>query len=172
MTLRLRRRWRDQEPATAPKETSKEQEVTAARGSALPREPTAVGVLVVDDQADFRRAALDVVRATDGFEALGEAASGEEALVLAADLNPELVLLDVRMPDMDGIETARRLSTQHPAALIVLISIDDPSELSVEVGSCGAAAVIRKRDFGSDALRRLWGTHGDAGSRAPQGAQH
>ena len=132
----------------------------------------AVGVLVVDDQADFRRAALDVVRATDGFEALGEAASGEEAVVLATELNPELVLLDVRMPDMDGIETARRLSTLRPAALIVLISIDDPSELSVEVGSCGAAAVIRKRDFGSDALRRLWGAHGDAGSRAPHGARH
>ena len=108
----------------------------------------AVGVLVVDDQADFRRAALDVVGATAGFEALGEAASGEEALVLAADLSPELILLDVRMPVMDGIETARRLSAEHPGAVIVLISIDDPSELPDEAGSCGATALIRKRDFG------------------------
>ena len=98
--------------------------------------------------------------ATPGFEPLGEAASGEEALALAAELRPELILLDVRMPVMDGIETARRLSTQHPAGVIVLISIDDPSELPDEVGSCGAKALIRKRDFGSLALRRLWDAHG------------
>ena len=157
---------------TARKETSKEQEVTAPHGSALLQEPMAVGVLVVDDQADFRRAALDVVRATPGFEPLGDAASGEEALLLAAELSPELILLDVRMPDMDGIETARRLSTEHPAAVIVLISIDDPSELPDEVGSCGATALIRKQDFGSVALRRLWDAHGDPGSRASHGAPH
>ena len=122
----------------------------------------AVGVLVVDDHAYFRRVALDVVGATPGFEALGEAASGQEALALAADLSPELILLDVRMPVMDGIETARRLSTEHPGGVIVLISIDDPSELPAEVGSCGAKALIRKQDFGSLALRRLWDAHGDS----------
>ena len=126
----------------------------------------AVGVLVVDDQAHFRRAALEVVGATPGFEPLGEAASGEEALALSADLRPELILLDIRMPVMDGIETARRLSTEHPGGVIVLISIDDVSELPDEVGSCGAKALIRKQDFGSLALRRLWDAHGGSDSRA------
>ena len=133
--------------------------------------PIGVGVLVVDDQAHFRRVALEVVAATPGFEPLGEAASGEEALALAAELKPELILLDVRMPVMDGIETARRLSTEHPGAVIVLISIDYPSELPDEVGSCGAKALIRKRDFGSLALRRLWDAHGDPDSRASRGAR-
>ena len=130
-----------------------------------------VGVLVVDDNAGFRRAALEVVGATPGFEPLGEAASGEEALALAAELKPELILLDVRMPVMDGIETARRLSTEHPGAVIVLISIDYASELPDEVGSCGAKALIRKRDFGSLVLRRLWDAHGDPDSRASRGAR-
>ena len=120
-----------------------------------------VGVLVVDDNAGFRRAALEVVGVTRGFEPLGDAASGEEALLLAADLRPRLILLDVYMPVMDGIETARRLITEDPGVVIVLISIDDLSDLPDEVRSCGAKALIRKQDFGSLALRRLWDAHGD-----------
>ena len=119
-----------------------------------------VGVLVVDDESRFRRVALEVVEATPGFEPLGEAASGEEALVLVADLRPELILLDVRMPVMDGIETARRLTTEHPGGVVVLISIDDQSELPREVECCGAQALIRKQEFGSQALRGLWDAHG------------
>ncbi|MGH3022239.1 MAG: response regulator transcription factor [Gaiellaceae bacterium] len=127
-----------------------------------------VGVLVVDDQVPFRQVARDVIEATSGFEALGEAASGPEALVLVDELDPELVLLDVRMPGMDGFETARRLSAAHPEAVIVLISIDDPSELSPQgVESCGARTLIRKQDFGTHALRRLWAAHGTAG-RGPR----
>ena len=168
VNLRRGRRPRDQEPVTARKEPSKEGEITAS-GGAPRQEPIGVGVLVVDDQAYFRRVALEVVGATPGFEPLGEAASGEEALALAADLRPQLILLDVRMPVMDGIEAARRLSTDHPGAVIVLISIDDPFELPDEVGSCGAKAVIRKQDFGSHALRQLWDAHGAPDSRASRG---
>lgn len=146
-------------------EPSNEREITAS-GSAPLQEAIGVGVLVVDDNAGFRRAALEVVGATPGFEPLGEAASGEEALLLAADLRPELILLDIRMPVMDGIETARRLSTEHPGGVIVLISIDDPPESPDELGSCGARALIRKQDFGSLALRRLWDAHGDPDFRA------
>ena len=69
-----------------------------------------IGVLTVDDQPLFRSAAAAVVDATPGFEAVGEASSGEEALQLSSELRPDLVLLDVRMPGMDGIETAQRLA--------------------------------------------------------------
>lgn len=158
----------NQEVVTAGKKPSKEPEVTAS-GSAARKERMGVGVLVVDDQALFRRVALDVVAATPGFEPLGGAASGEEALVLASELEPELILLDVRMPVMDGIETARLLSTEHPEAVIFLISIDHSSELRDEVGFCGAKTLIRKQDFGSLALRRLWDAHGAPGSPAPRG---
>lgn len=125
-----------------------------------------VGVLVVDDQAPFRRAALDVVEATPGFEPLGEAASGEQALALADELCPELVLMDVRMPVMDGVETARRLSASHPEAVVVLVSIDDPDELPRAVECRWAATLVRKQDFGPAALRRLWAAHGEGGATA------
>ena len=170
VNLRRRRLPRDQEHVTAREEPSKEREITAS-GGAPRQEAIGVGVLVVDDQAYFRRVALEVVGATPGFQPLGEAASGEEALALAADLRPDLILLDVRMPVMNGIETARRLTTEQPGGLIVLISVCDPSELPDEVGSCGAKALIRKQDFGSLALRRIWDAHGGPDSRASHGAR-
>jgi len=131
------------------------------------QELTQVGVLVVDDRAPFRRVALEVVEATPGFEPLGEAASGEEALGLVAELCPELVILDVLMPVTDGIETARRLSTDHPEAVVVLVSIYDRTELPEGIVGCGAKAFIRKQDFGSRALRQLWNAHGPPERRAP-----
>jgi DNA-binding NarL/FixJ family response regulator len=121
---------------------------------------TQIRVLVVDDQDAFRRVALDVIEATPGFEPVGAAASGEEALELVGEVSPELVLMDVRMPVMDGLETTRRLSAAHPETVIVLISIDDPAELPRAVGSCGATTLIRKQDFGPLALRRIWAAHG------------
>ena len=127
---------------------------------------TQVGVLVVDDQAPFRRVALDVVEATPGFAAVGEAASGEEALEVVGELRPDLVLMDVCMPVMDGLETTRRLKAAHPEAVVVLISIDAPPELPSGIDACGARTLVRKQDFGPSALRRLWDAHGSGGLRA------
>jgi two-component system, NarL family, invasion response regulator UvrY len=122
-----------------------------------------IGVLLVDDHAQFRRAARDLVEATPGFEPLGEAASGEEALRLVDDLDPALVLLDVRMPGMDGIETARSITSVKPHPTVFLVSVDDPANLPARISSCGAATFVRKRDLCSGALRRLWEEHGGRG---------
>jgi DNA-binding NarL/FixJ family response regulator len=120
-----------------------------------------VGVMTVDDQPAFREVAREVIEATCGFVHVAEASCGEQAVALAGQVGPDLVFVDVRMPGIDGLETARRLKASHPTATIVLISTEafegDPSE------ACGAAAFLRKQDFRPSVLLRLWDEHGRRG---------
>jgi CheY-like chemotaxis protein len=114
----------------------------------------------VDDQAVFRRIAEDVIAATDGFEAVGEAESGYEALEAVQRLAPDLVLLDVRMPGLDGIEVARRILASRADVVVVLISIDGLADLPSTAELGGAVPLVRKQDFAPRMLRRLWTEHG------------
>jgi len=127
---------------------------------------SSVGVVTVDDHEGCRRSIRDVIDATLGFELLGEAASGETALAVVAELAPALVLVDVRMPGMDGFETARRLRSAHPDATVILVSSDDIDEAAFD--SCGAAAFVPKREFCGATLTRVWEEHGSP-STAPGG---
>lgn len=118
-----------------------------------------VTVLTVDDQEVFRRVARGLIAATPGFEQVGEASSGPEALELAAGLHPDLILLDLRMPGMDGIETARRLAKIDQRAMVVLISIDEPAEMPPSGKLMGADAYLRKQDLTISSLREVWRVH-------------
>ena len=118
-----------------------------------------VTVLTVDDQAVFRRAVGDLIAATPGFEELGQAASGAEALEMAEALQPDLVLLDVRMDGMDGLETARRLLASGCEAVVVLISLNDVPEIASAIAG-GVAAYVRKQHLSTRTLRELWTAHG------------
>ncbi len=125
-----------------------------------PRAAQTVGVLTVDDHRGFREAAADIIAATPGFESVGEAASGEEALEAVAQLRPAVVILDVRMPGMGGIEVARRISSDHPDTVILLVSSDDLDDAPSATRTSGARAFMRKENFRPMALRSLWETHG------------
>ena len=118
-----------------------------------------VSVLTVDDQAAFREVARQVIEATEGFVAVGEASCGEDALSAVERSEPDLVLLDVRMPGLGGIETARRITAEHPDVLVVLVSVAEISDLPAVVHGSGAAELVRKQDFGTETLRRVWATH-------------
>jgi two-component system, NarL family, invasion response regulator UvrY len=124
------------------------------------RDAATVTVLAVDDQPIFLRAAHQLIVDTPGFEQVGEATSGPEALEMAAALDPDLVLLDVRMPGMDGIETARRLVALDARAVVVLVSLEEAPELPASPATVGAAVHLRKQDLSTRALREIWKAHG------------
>ena len=121
-----------------------------------------VSVVTVDDQAVFRAVARELIEATAGFESVGEADSAEAGIALVDEVGPQLVLMDVRMPDMDGIEAARRIKMAHPSTVVLLVSIEDPPTTPAEIEGCGASEFVRKQDFGPSKLRALWEQHGRA----------
>jgi len=126
------------------------------RKTARPRR-TAVGVLTVDDDPGFLEVARDVVRATPGFETVGEAATGEAAVSLVATVGPQLVLMDVRMPGIGGIEAARRIADTVEGGVHVVLMSADPTLVEVERLPHGTSGVVRKDRLSPAALRALWG---------------
>jgi DNA-binding NarL/FixJ family response regulator len=113
-------------------------------------------VLIVDDHASFRRFARGLLEA-DGFAVVGEAADGEAALVAADVLKPELVLLDVVLPGIDGFVVAERLAGGVRPPAVVLTSSRDAHELGERLGQTTARGFIRKDDLTGPALARLAG---------------
>lgn len=114
-----------------------------------------VAVLVVDDQSPFRLAARSVVRATPGFEVIGEATSGEEAVAQVEALHPAVVLMDINMDGISGIEATRQIVAAHPEIDVVLLSTYDADDLPADARTCGAAAYVHKEQFGPDVLESL-----------------
>jgi DNA-binding NarL/FixJ family response regulator len=115
-----------------------------------------VRVLLVDDQALFLRALVSVVGETAGFTVVGEAATGEECLRLANEVRPDLVLLDVNLPEMDGVEVARRLRAGDAPPMVVLLSTYDEDAGERFVAESGANAYVTKSAFASDLLAHMW----------------
>jgi two-component system, NarL family, invasion response regulator UvrY len=113
-----------------------------------------VRVLAVDDQPPFRVAAREVVDATAGFAWAGEAGSGAEAVDLVRVAEPDIVIMDVRMPDMDGIEAARRVTAACPGVAVLLVSAD-PLASPGDLLRSRAVAFSRKHEFGPALLRLL-----------------
>jgi DNA-binding NarL/FixJ family response regulator len=116
-----------------------------------------VRVLIVDDQAPFRMAARLVVDATDGFEVVGEAETGEDSVTMASELGPDLVLMDVNLPGINGLEATRRILEQRAdSTVVLLLSTYEEEEYAPRAAECGAAAYVPKAAFGPDRLEAAW----------------
>ena len=116
-----------------------------------------VKVLIVDDQEPFRMAARMVVEATEGFDVVGEAETGEDSVTMASDLSPDLVLMDVNLPGINGLDATRQiLSNQSDSVVVLLLSTYEEEEYAPRAAECGAAAYIPKAVFGPDRLESAW----------------
>ena len=114
----------------------------------------AVTVLIVDDDAGFRGFARDLLGA-EGYDVVGEAGDGESALDAARELHPDVVMLDIQLPGMDGFEVARTLHEQGDAPAIVLISSREALDYGARLSDAPGRGFITKGDLSGAALAEL-----------------
>ena len=113
-------------------------------------------VLIVDDHPSFRATARLLLE-VEGYTVVGEAETGTAAVMRAHQLRPDLVVLDVNLPDMDGFEVARRLTSEADPPDVVLVSSRDGRDFGPLVDRSGARGFIAKADLSGDAIRELVG---------------
>ncbi len=112
-------------------------------------------ILIVDDHPSFRTCARQLLEA-EGYEVVGEAENGVHALRAAAELHPDVVLLDVQLPDVDGFEVAARLTRNgNGSPAVVLTSSRDGADYGNLVAGCGACGFVAKGELSADALEKL-----------------
>ena len=116
----------------------------------------AIGVLVVDDQPTFLAVARTVVGIASGFEVIAQAESGERAVAVASELSPELVLMDINLGGINGVEATRRILAEHPDTVVVLMSTYTAEDLPADATTCGAARYVHKEDLSPSVLREIW----------------
>lgn len=124
-----------------------------------------VSVLIVDDQAPFRLAARAVVEATSGFDVVGEVETGEASLDAARRLHPDLVLMDVNLPGISGLEATQRILAEHDGRrpVVIVLSTYEAAEYEPRATEAGASGYITKSEFSPDRLEAAWAAAGGAG---------
>jgi DNA-binding NarL/FixJ family response regulator len=111
-------------------------------------------ILIVDDHAGFRASARRVLEAA-GYEVMADAVDGDSGVAAAVDLGPDVVLLDLQLPDIDGFEVARRLERAGVASAIVLTSSRDRSDFGSLIDSSGARGFVPKAELSAESLAAL-----------------
>ena len=123
--------------------------------------PDRVTVMIVDDQAPFRAAARAVVDRIDGFELVAEVESGEEAVAASARHEPDLVLMDINMGELDGIAATRLITAAAPDTKVILVSTYQLEDLPPDARASGAVGYVNKDELSPRLVRRMWEDGGD-----------
>jgi len=118
-------------------------------------------VLIVDDQETYRAALRAVLSRLPEFELIGEATSGEDAIDQAVERHPSLILMDINMGGIDGLEATTQITSRDPNVMVVLVSTYTREQLPPHARRCGAAAYINKDELSPRLVRRIWADRGD-----------
>jgi DNA-binding NarL/FixJ family response regulator len=114
-----------------------------------------VDVLIVDDQQPFRDVARTLVSLLSGWRVIGEVETGEDAVAAVGNALPSVVLMDINLPGISGIEATRQITTQWPQVRVVLLSTYAADDLPADALSCGAVAYVHKEDLTPRRLREV-----------------
>lgn len=117
-----------------------------------------IKVLVVDDHSLVREGIITMLSVYEDFKVIGDAESGEEALKKVAKNQPDVMLLDINMPGLNGIETAKRMASDHPEVKIIILSMEVTQEHiseAIKAGVAGYLAKDTKKDILAEAIRKV-----------------
>lgn len=118
--------------------------------------PEAVRVLVVDDQQTYRDVAKFVIEMSEGFELAGTAETAEEGIGLTDELRPDLVLMDINLPGINGLEATRRIVDRHPDTGVIVFSTHSAADYASRADAAGAIGFIAKAELDPDVLTLIW----------------
>jgi DNA-binding NarL/FixJ family response regulator len=119
-------------------------------------------IMIVDDQPVFREVARALLERDGDFDVVAEAGDGADAISMVGEVHPDVVIMDIQMSAMSGIEATRKILSDHPDANVVLTSMTAESEYSRLVTEIGAVALIAKRNLNAVSLRSVLGGPSDA----------
>ncbi len=131
-----------------------------------------IGLLVVDDHAVVREGICVLLELSPETVVLGEAANGKEALEMVSKLNPDLVLMDIVMPVMDGLETTRIICSSYPKVKVLVLTQYDDREHVLQLIEAGAAGFINKTAVSSELIRGIRAVHRGDSFLSPQVARY
>jgi DNA-binding NarL/FixJ family response regulator len=118
----------------------------AAKATTVPQKAAPVRILIADDSPFVRKAIRFLLEANPGWEVCGEAANGQEALDRAMKLTPDIIILDLVMPVMDGLQTARRMAVIAPKSPTVMLTMHSSPQLEAEASEAGLHSILSKSE--------------------------
>lgn len=133
---------------------------------------SAIRILIVDDHAVVREGLRAVLTGDPGFDVAGEAANGAEAIALAGAVRPHVVLLDITMPGMSGLDTVPGILAAAPPARVLMLSVHDDSEYVLRSVRAGAHGYLRKDTSPAELRQAIRAVHGGGGFYSPSVAAH
>jgi DNA-binding NarL/FixJ family response regulator len=116
-------------------------------------------VLIVDDHPLFRDGIVNLLQRESDFEVVGQAVDGEEAIRLVDEKSPDIVLIDIEMPNVDGVAATRRIKTTHPASSVIALTIHDDEEYIAALLNAGATGYLLKTTYGKELVQAIRSAH-------------
>jgi NarL family two-component system response regulator LiaR len=124
---------------------------------AMPKEPGKIAVLIADDHQLMRRSLKGIIEQEQDLMLVGEASDGEEAIRLAAELEPDVVIMDIGMPGMSGLEATQKIKELHPAIAVLALTIHSDDQSILGILQAGAAGYLTKSVLGEQVAQSIRG---------------
>ena len=118
-----------------------------------------IAVSIVEDDPGVRSSLVKLINGSPGYRCVSQHSSAENALDEIPKLKPDVTLMDINLPGINGIEATRRITAAHPGTVVLLLSTYQDADLPADAGDCGAARYVHKEEFGPAVVTSVWAEH-------------